>query len=100
MDDLRNATKEMQLRDNAFHNLISTNRVKYAQPAFEHVHQLKSRAREIQRRLHALSVGGSEPLNVVSAYRRIVADFEMALNSAANAVETGAEAAREVNYLY
>ena len=98
MDDLRNATKEMQLWDNAFHNLISTNRVKYAQPAFEHVHLLKSQARDIQRRLHALSVGGSEPLNAVSAYRRIADNYQMALEFATNAVETGAEAAREVKY--
>jgi len=44
MRDLRNITKEMEIKENNLYELVPLYRVKYAQPAFDHVEMLKEKA--------------------------------------------------------
>ena len=48
MRDLRNITKDIEIKESNLFELVPLYRVQYAQPAFDHVEMLKERAAYLQ----------------------------------------------------
>src|SRR5665811_2028733 len=83
LTDLRNNTKEVEIRETTLFELVPLYRVTYAQPAFDHVEGLKLQAKYLESLLIRINV--SESFSAVTAYQRITDGFEKAFQLANNA---------------
>lgn len=93
--DLRNNTKEVELKETSLFELVPLYRTNYAQPAFDHVEGMKQHARYLERLL--ITINGSESFAAVTAYQRITEGFNKAFELAADANKFSKESSLKVN---
>jgi hypothetical protein len=96
MRDVRNQTKEVELKETNLFELVPMYRAQYAQPAFDHVEGLKLHSKYLESLLVRLN--GSEPFTAATAYQRITDGFNNAFKVATDASEFSKVASSKVRH--